>query len=115
MIPVFRSVSGAVLTVQEVVSLTAEGSRVQLEPLPNGETLVILTPMQTVTNANRASATFRIKPISLIHSPADLSSTAAATEKFRLRNARMRRCLRLGFRQVESGDDKLEAIDFIED
>jgi hypothetical protein len=111
--PTFRSLNGAVLSVQEVVALTSEGSRVQLEPLPGGETLVILVPEHTVAVVDRGSSTFRIKPISPIHRPpTDLTASAAATEKFRLRNARMRRCLRIGFKAVEAGDDVLQPIDF---
>lgn len=113
--PIFRSLSGAVLTVAEVVALTSEGSRVQLEPLPSGETLVLLVPEHTVAIVDRGSSSFKIKPISPIRrTPTDLIASAKVTEEYRIRNARMRRCLRIGFHRVEMGDNVLQPIDFVE-
>jgi hypothetical protein len=64
---------------------------------------------------DKPSTSFRIKPISPItNTQHDLTTSKLATERYRQRNARMRRCLRIGFRKVETGDDVLEPIDYVE-
>jgi hypothetical protein len=74
------------------------------------------TPPETrdTMTTDKPSTTFRINPISPItNTHTDLTASKEATERYRQRNARMRRCLRIGFKRVEMGDDILEGIDYV--
>jgi hypothetical protein len=63
---------------------------------------------------DKPSSSFRIKPLTpMKNTGPNLAVLAITIEHYRLRNARMRRGLRIGFRRVEMGDNTLEPIDFV--